>query len=99
VVWAGMEGADQLGIISGKLNECLADLGFEPETRKFSPHITIARVKGGRNKEKVKQAILDYQNVEFGEQPVTSIKLKKSVLTPQGPVYSDVVEVRLIDKV
>lgn len=95
VVWAGMEGADQLGIVSGKLDECLARFGFEPENRKFSPHITIARVKGGRNKEKLKQAILDYKDVEFGEQPVDKIKLKKSVLTPQGPVYSDVAVIKL----
>ncbi len=95
VVWAGMEGAEPLGTIAEKLNTGLEPLGFRPERRKFSPHITVARVKGGRNKEKLVDIILKYQDTEFGEIQVDRIILKKSVLTPQGPIYSDVVEVKL----
>ncbi len=95
VVWAGMENAEPLGTIAEKLNAGLESLSFRPERRKFSPHITVARVKGGRNKEKLVETIQNYQDTEFAEVRVDRIILKKSVLTPQGPIYSDVVEVGL----
>ncbi len=95
VIWAGMEGAESLGQIAEKLNKGLEPLGFKPERKKFSPHVTVARVKGGRNKDKLVEAIQNYQDEEFAEVEVNRIILKKSVLTPQGPIYSDVVEVKL----
>ena len=95
VVWAGMENADALGEIARKIDTGLATLGFQPERRKFSPHVTIARVKGSKNKERLADTITQFQNKEFGEIPVDKIILKKSVLTPQGPIYSDVVRVKL----
>jgi 2'-5' RNA ligase len=95
VVWAGMVNAESLGQIARKLNQGLEPLGFKPEKKRFSPHVTIARVKGGRNKDKVAEAIRSYENEEFSEVEVNRIVLKKSVLTPQGPIYSDVMEVSL----
>ncbi len=95
VIWAGMEGAEPLGRIAEKINKGLEPLGFKPERKRFSPHVTIARVKGGRNKDKLVEAIRNYQDEEFGEVEVNRIILKKSVLTPKGPIYSDVVEVKL----
>jgi 2'-5' RNA ligase len=34
-----------------------------------------------------------YEAIEFGIQSVSKIKLKKSVLSPEGPEYSDLLEV------
>jgi len=95
VVWAGMGNAEALGQIASKLNKGLEPLGFKPEKKRFSPHVTVARVKGGRNKDKVAEIIRSYEDEEFNEVEVNRIILKKSVLTPQGPIYSDVVEVKL----
>ena len=95
VIWAGMENADALGKIAGKIDSGLKPLGFEPEKRKFSPHVTIARVKGSKNKDKIVDVILQFSNTEFGEVPVSKIILKKSVLTPQGPIYSNIIEAKL----
>ena len=90
VIWAGMEGTDELASIAGYIDEKMAALGFRREKRKFSPHITLARVRGGRNKEKLVDVIEQYKNAEFGTLAVDKIILKKSVLTPSGPIYSDV---------
>jgi 2'-5' RNA ligase len=51
VVWAGItEGADQLRSIFSQLEPRLLGLGFAPDSKGFSPHLTIARVRSGRNR-------------------------------------------------
>lgn len=95
VIWAGMENADALGEIARKIDGGLVTLGFQAEKRKFSPHVTVTRVKGSKNKDKLVDVINQFQHKEFGEVPVDKIILKKSVLTPQGPIYSDIVEIPL----
>jgi 2'-5' RNA ligase len=69
----------------------LAPLGFSRETRAFTPHATLARVKMAdpslfRCLEKLKDA-------PSGSCTVSGLKLKKSTLTPRGPVYEDIAEV------
>jgi 2'-5' RNA ligase len=95
VVWIGVRNIDDMKAISDFLNTELTILGYKREKRKFSPHLTLGRVKGGRNKEKLAHAILSWRNEDFGEMDVTSIRLKKSVLSPKGPTYSTVHEARV----
>ncbi len=95
VVWAGMEGAQPLVEIAKRLESSLQPLGFEPEKRKFSPHVTVARVRDGRNVRELAEVIKDWELGVFGEVRVDKLILKKSVLTPKGPVYSDVATVTL----
>jgi len=95
VIWAGMENAEALGVIASRIDKDLEPLGFKPERKKFSPHVTIARVKGGRNKDRLVEVIQNYQDKEFAKVEINRVILKKSVLTTQGPIYSDLVEVNL----
>lgn len=95
VVWAGIEGAEPLGKIAGKLEELLAPLGFEREKRAFSPHLTVARVRSPRGSERLAPILEKYKNADFGAFPVAEIKLKKSVLSREGPTYSDIEIVKL----
>ncbi|MCK4756918.1 MAG: RNA 2',3'-cyclic phosphodiesterase [Thermoplasmata archaeon] len=95
VIWAGMKEADELARIASYIDEKTATLGFRREKRKFSAHITLARVRGGRNKDKLVDVIEQYKDEEFGTLAVDKIILKKSVLTPDGPIYSDVEIVEL----
>ncbi len=95
VVWVGMrEGSNEAAALHDAVNEALADV-VGKESDEFSPHITMARVKSGRNKAKLIQAINEWQEADFGWQDVNSIKLKRSTLTPRGPIYEDIHEVRL----
>ena len=64
VVWAGMEGAEPLLEIARKLDSNLAKLGFEPEKRKFSPHVTVARVRDNRNIRELAEIIRDWEFVQ-----------------------------------
>ena len=95
VIWIGLENAEPIGEIAKKIDKQLENLGFEPEKRGFSAHLTIARVRSSRNKEKLIQIIEKYQDVEFVKIEVASVKLKKSVLTPKGPIYTTLKEVKL----
>ncbi len=94
VVWAGIqEGTEDLRQIFDKLEPCLRKLGIRPDSKGFSPHITIARVRTGRNKKELVQSLEEGRDYEFGVLRADCLKLKKSVLTPRGPIYSTLKEV------
>ena len=89
VVWAGIqEGAEELRQILNQLEPGLRRLGLKSDVRGFSPHITIARVRTGRNRKELLGCLEELGNYEFGVLRADCLKLKKSVLTPKGPIYS-----------
>jgi 2'-5' RNA ligase len=98
VVWIGIENIQNLGKISSSIDEGTSKFGFEKEKRKFSAHLTIGRVKSAKNKDRLLQIINKYSDVELGNIDVKSIKLKKSELTPKGPIYTTIKEVKLGEK-
>jgi len=94
VVWAGIsKGADELTKIADLLETQLRQLGFRADPKGFSPHLTLARVKTGRNKAELARRIQETADYEFGTMKADCLRLKKSVLTPKGPVYSTLKEV------
>lgn len=95
VIWLGIKRGEQLENIAQKIDEQLHKIGFKKEKRKFSAHLTIARVRSAKNKEKLLQIIEKYKDSEFAEINVDSIKLKKSELTPEGPIYTNLKDMRL----
>ncbi len=95
VVWAGLENTEILSNIAEKLDDGLTMMGFRQERRKFSPHITIARVGNTLDTIGLPETVKRFESSEFTTLKVEKIILKKSELTPKGPVYSDVVTVEL----
>ena len=94
VVWAGItEGADQLKSVFNQLEPRLRGLGFTPDPKGFSPHLTIARVKSGRNKAELANFVTENENFDFGTIKAKCLRLKKSDLTPKGPIYSTLKEI------
>ena len=71
-----------------KLDKEFVRLGFDKDKR-FSTHLTIGRMKSAKGKDKVKSTIEEFSDVEIGEMEVDHITLKKSTLTPAGPIYED----------
>jgi len=96
VVWVGMDGSEPMKDMAMRLEAGLASLGFPKEERAFSPHVTLGRMKGPQGMARVKEVIIANQSKEFGELAFSSIRLKKSVLSPKGPSYSVVEEVELM---
>ena len=94
VVWAGIrKGANELKDVFEQLEPRLRGLGFKPDTKGFSPHLTIARVRTGRNKAGLAEIIRELEDYEFGTVKAECLRLKKSDLTPRGPIYTNLREV------
>jgi len=95
VIWIGINDEGNIETIARAIDEKLEPLGFKKESRGFSPHLTIGRVKTARNKDQLLKVIGNYNAVEFTIQNVQSITLKKSELTPNGPIYTTLRDVSL----
>lgn len=93
VVWIGTDesGGNMLIQLSKKVEKTLEPLGFFSD-KPFKPHITVFRIK--KKIGDISGELEDNKMVNFGTQNVSNIKLKKSVLSPNGPVYSDLLEIR-----
>jgi 2'-5' RNA ligase len=91
VVWVGVgEGdAEKVDAIAGPVIQALRGIG-EEDNRPFQAHLTLARVRSGVNKENLEKLLRENQETTFGPVVITEFKLKSSVLTPKGPIYSDV---------
>jgi len=93
VIWAGIKNSEKIEKIAEEINEKLSKLGFKKDKRKFSAHLTIGRVKTAKHKDKLLQILDKYKDFKFAEFEVKSIELKKSQLTPNGPVYTTLAEI------
>jgi 2'-5' RNA ligase len=93
VIWVGVgEGWSQVELIFEQTETLLHRLGFSRETRPFSPHITVARVKSGRKRDEIAAFLGHLADESFGAFSVESVRLKQSVLSPSGPKYSTLFE-------
>ena len=92
VIWIRIDenGVEKLTALANEIGMKLTSLGFEDD-KKFKPHLTIFRVKKKIND--ISVMMKEYQTVEFGTQTVSKIKVKRSVLSPKGSEYSDLLEV------
>jgi 2'-5' RNA ligase len=95
VIWIGIIDDGNIETIARAIDEKLTPLGFKKENRGFSPHLTVGRLKTARNKNQLLKVIENYSAMEFTIQHVQSITLKKSELTPTGPIYTTLKEVPL----
>ncbi len=93
VVWVGMtDGAEQLKSIFSQIEPQIRSLGFAADSYGFSPHLTIARVRSGRNKAQLIELVTKRQKYDFGEIKADCLRLKKSQLSSKGPTYSTLKE-------
>ena len=93
IIWIGTDekSGKIMTELSKKVEKALEPLGFSSE-KPFKPHITVFRIK--KKIGDITKEMENHKNVSFGIQEITSIKLKKSELTLNGPVYSDLMEVK-----
>lgn len=90
VVWAGLQGADALGVVARRLETEMHNLAFPRERRDFTPHITLARVRSPRGRERLAGILSEHAEEEFGSAYVDKVLLMRSDLAPQGPTYTTV---------
>lgn len=94
VIWIGLgEGWSNVNRIYEQTEKLLSELGFRRESRGFSPHVTIARVRSARKRDELASLLRRLEDKFFGSLTVESLRLKQSVLSRSGPKYSTLHEV------
>ncbi|WP_297497849.1 RNA 2',3'-cyclic phosphodiesterase [Thermococcus sp.] len=96
VIWAGIENDEGLKAIAQDVEKEMHRLGFKKD-KDFVAHVTIGRVKFVKDKLELTMALKDLANKDFGEFEVNAIELKKSTLTPKGPIYETIARFELAE--
>jgi 2'-5' RNA ligase len=78
---------NQIFDLQNSLSKEIAKMGFKVEKKKFTPHITLVRIKEISDKTILKSFFDENKDSHFGEQSSFKINLVNSTLTPKGPVY------------
>jgi 2'-5' RNA ligase len=100
VVWVGIrEPTGRLEALQGAIEEVVAPLGFPPEGRNFSPHLTLGRI--GRRASRsdaalVGQLVADTDVGTLAEVAADRFCLIRSVLKPSGAEYTTLEEFHLL---
>jgi 2'-5' RNA ligase len=95
--WERGAEAKRIAEIHGAIEQACEGLGFLRETKPFSPHLTLARIKVGERQVGValaKGGVLD-RPISLGSLAVESVVLMKSELKPAGSVYTKLWDVQL----
>jgi len=91
VVWLGLEPSNSLKELNQDIESRMLKLGFNSEYKEFKPHITLIRIKFLKDNmsyiKKLKE--VKFEQKEFD---VKNIKLIKSILMSDGPVYETILE-------
>ncbi|MFQ5835573.1 MAG: RNA 2',3'-cyclic phosphodiesterase [bacterium] len=89
VIWLGVgSGSTTLQKLAGELENHLAKNGFSEEKKKWTPHLTLGRVKSLIEQRKLSGLILREKEVVAGKMEVKEISVIESRLTPSGPIYT-----------
>jgi 2'-5' RNA ligase len=108
VFWIGIEAQDALARLAKAIDAALAQLGIPNEDRAFSPHLTLARTRGGsgapgRRKEdkpnrqfaKLQQFLATHAAPDFGTMTAREFFLYRSQLSTKGSQYTKIARFEL----
>lgn len=101
VIWVGIEAPSELATLQSAIEQGAARLGYPPESRGFSPHLTLGRVGKNVSVSEIHQISDALYNVKvgfLGAVRVDQIHLVRSDLRPSGAVYSHIFSVHLVEK-
>lgn len=88
VIWAGIGESAELTELKQRVEDNVIPLGFEPEEREFSPHLTLCRIKTPEDSMLMGSALSEASPPLKTEFTVYSVVLFKSVLRPKGAEYT-----------
>lgn len=96
VVWAGLEDpSSELARCHDACEEAFAKVGFPPETRPFSPHLTIGRSRDPRGSRQARGTLDGLATFAAGSFTATKLTLFESILGRSGATYNALVHAHL----
>ncbi len=88
VVWVGVEESEGvLNRLQQGVEKAAESLGFPPENRKFTPHLTVGRVRSPIHRETLIRRVEENREIDLGEVEVREVHLMESILKPEGAIY------------
>jgi 2'-5' RNA ligase len=96
-IWIGVrEPSEAIRALQNSVDEELQKLGFPAERRRFQPHITLGRVRGGGSAIQDLGCLIDqHAKFEAGQILVGEIVVFSSDQGPRGPEYTPLSRVKL----
>lgn len=96
VIWVGLkDDRKEIEQFAASLDHQLGQIGFRKEERAFQSHITIGRVRSAKNLSLLSAAMKEYPLPADVKQSLSHVTLFKSTLTPHGPIYEVLDEIKL----
>jgi 2'-5' RNA ligase len=96
VLWFGVHGdTEKLAALQSAVEEALVRAGFDREERKFSPHLTLARIRFPKPRDDWQRKIENIRDMKLGGFEADHVSLMKSELRREGAVYTEVGRVEL----
>jgi len=92
VFWAGAKAPPDLEELARATDAALGNIGVPPETRPFSPHLTLARIKSPVPLSEMLERIAQLESTDFGSFVAGTFYLYRSERGPGGSVYSKLAE-------
>lgn len=97
VLWAGLRAPAALASLQQALEAQLESLGFEPEARPFTPHLTLARARREADARQLAgvASALAAEPLRPVSAHLQELTLFRSQLDPGGAVYNPLVQIQL----
>ncbi len=98
VIWTDLEKNKDVVIkLAQAIEHACVAVGFEKNSKPFTPHLTLGRVKSYDDLSGLTEYLASYQ---FENLPINfnSVKLIQSTLTQEGPIYRTLDEIKLTER-
>lgn len=92
ILWTGIKAGPELPKLASDTDQALGLLGIPLETKKFSPHLTLARIKDPVPLTQLQETIAQLPNNEFGTFRADEFHLYLSKPGPSGSIYTKLAE-------
>lgn len=96
VIWIGLSTSEQLLLLKEKVNAIISDFGFDEPNGKFSPHLTLGRVKHIKSSNELRTFISSNKSEILQETVIDKVIFYQSTLRPEGPIYKPLKVVKLL---
>ena len=88
MLWVGIDRNPALQHLHEKVESALNRVGFAPEERRFTPHVSLARLKG-THEVKLQTYLTEHALFRAAPFPVDRFSLVASYPTKSGAIYED----------
>jgi 2'-5' RNA ligase len=89
VIWIGVDDpSGEIKKLQARVERGMEEMGFAREGRDYTPHLTIGRLRSGKERGGVAQALETMKESDLGTMEVREICLFRSHLKPTGAEYT-----------